>query len=162
MRAVRHPQTKDPWNRGWAEIDSLRAEVNQERTERDRLAASIAAKVARMTELLAILAEEAGIEALPKTAPEIPDAPVNRGPTPTLIDGKTRKERALKALYQLGRPVTVREVADLLQDDYTPVYNALNDMRLPDKNGGKALTMREDKQWTLTNEGRKEAERLMA
>jgi hypothetical protein len=71
--------------------------------------------------------------------------------------------RVLKALCPLGKGVSVREVADLLKDDYGYIYNTLNDMSIPSKNRGEALTVRgADKAWSLTDAGRKEAERLVA
>ena len=74
---------------------------------------------------------------------------------------RTRKVRVLYTLYRLGRPATVKEVCELLMDTYTPVYNTLNDLHIPEKNKGTALVERVDKAWGLTDSGRKEAEKLI-
>jgi hypothetical protein len=71
--------------------------------------------------------------------------------------------RVLRALYPLVKAISVRDLADLLKDEYNAIYNTLNDMSIPSKNRGEVLTVRgADKTWSLTAAGRKEAERLVA
>ena len=165
--------TPDSWSYRWAEIDKLRAELVDDRAARDQLNVKIAEKASRIADLAAQISDEAGLETLPHAPPDRPravpkeqdppkseDGPEKRAepPKPGSLEGRTRKERVLRALFHLGE-ATVRQICDLLNDDYSKVYNALNDMRLPEKNGGRALTARsEDKKWSLTADGRKEVE----
>ena len=122
------------WEEDITELEEIWERVRENKVAFDDLSARLTADYKRASFLTRRLAQAT-------QGPKIDD---DEG------QGKTRKERVLRALHKLETPTRIPTlVANLPQDDYIGVSNTLNDLRLD----SDPLVQRTNKLWSLTQAG---------
>jgi hypothetical protein len=127
------------WEEDIAELEELWERVRENKVAFDDLSARLSADYKRATFLTRRLAQATQ----GPLGPRFPEEEEGS-------QGKTRRERVLKALHAFEAPVRIPAlVASLPQDSYPGVANILNNLR----QASDPLVQRDGKLWSLTAAG---------